>query len=190
MNKTVKILVWILGILIILFLLFKFVAWPIMKKQTKKHSPETEAHITVDQTTIDIYYNSPSKKGRVIFGELVPYGEVWRTGANEATRFVTSTDLTIGDQTLPAGEYTLWTLPGKDLWEVMFNSKMYEWGVGGLQAKASREAEYDVVVVEVPPVNVDFVTEDFTIELTEVGGNVIMDLRWDKTAVPVTISID
>ncbi|PQB03849.1 DUF2911 domain-containing protein [Aureitalea marina] len=190
MNKTVKILVWIVGVLILGFLLFKFVAWPIMKNQTKKHSPETEVHITVEETTIDVYYCSPSKKDRLIFGELVPYDEVWRTGANEPTRFVTNTDLTIGDQSLPAGEYTLWTLPGKDMWEVMFNSKMYEWGVSAPSGKASRETEYDVVVVEVPPVMVDFVTVDFTIELTEVGGNVIMDFRWDQTAVPVTIAID
>lgn len=190
MNKSVKILVWIIAIVLVGFLLLKFVAWPIMKTQTKKHSPETEAHITVNQTTIDIYYNSPSKKDRVIFGELVPYGEVWRTGANEPTRFVTSTDLTIGDQNLPAGEYTLWTRPGESLWEVMFNSKMYEWGVTVPSGKAAREADYDVVVVEVPPVQVDFVTEDFTIEITEIGGAIIMDLRWDQTAVPVNISID
>ena len=190
MSKPVRILLWVVGIVALLLLLFKFVLWPIMKTQTKKHSPETEAHITVDGTTVDVYYNSPSKKGRVIYGELVPYDEVWRTGANEPTRFVTSGDLTIGDKVLPAGEYTLWTKPGKEVWEVYFNSKMYEWGVTLTGGKAARDAGYDVVAVSVPSVMVDFETEQFTIELSEIDGAIIMDLRWDKTAVPVSMQVN
>jgi hypothetical protein len=65
----------------------------------------------------------------VIFGGLVPYGEVWRTGANEATTFTTNQDLLVDGSFLAAGKYTLWTIPGPESWKVIFNSKMYPWGI-------------------------------------------------------------
>ncbi|MEM7186811.1 MAG: DUF2911 domain-containing protein, partial [Bacteroidota bacterium] len=140
MNRAVKILLWIVGILLVLGLLFVFVARPILIKNTKKHSPEVTQTYTIDDLEVDVFYSSPSKKGRVIFGDLVPYGEVWRTGANEATTFSTNKAVIIDGQELPAGDYTLWTIPGEEEWEIIFNSKMYPWGVRWQDSKAMREA--------------------------------------------------
>jgi len=82
-----KFLIWTLGILAVLALLFFFVLGPIMRSQTKKHSPEQTVTFTQNNQDIRVFYCSPSKKGREIFGALVPYNEVWRTGANEATTY-------------------------------------------------------------------------------------------------------
>ncbi len=78
--------------------------------EAKRASPEDMVEYVNEDLRIDVFYCQPSKRGREIFGELVPFGEVWRTGANEATTFETSIDLTIGGKVLPAGKYTLWTI--------------------------------------------------------------------------------
>ena len=124
MNKAVKIILWILGILVGILLIFFLLVGPMIKKGTKKHSPEVTEIYEKDGLNIEIFYSSPAKKDREIFGALVPYNEVWRTGANEATTFTTNKDLLIDGQTLPAGEYTLWTIPGEKSWQIIFNSKM------------------------------------------------------------------
>ena len=105
MERTRKIILLTIGILAVLGLLFAYVGIPMMKKNTKKHSPERTATITQNDLTIDVFYNSPAKKGREVFGNIVPYDQVWRTGANEATTFTTTKDLIIDTETLPAGKY-------------------------------------------------------------------------------------
>src|SRR5271155_4858127 len=82
-----------------------------------------------DGKTIHVDYSSPRAKGRKIFGGLVPYGEVWRAGANEATTFVTDTNLTIGDKNVPAGSYTIFAVPNPDKWTLIVNKKTGEWGI-------------------------------------------------------------
>jgi hypothetical protein len=185
MNKPLKIFLWFIGSVIILALLFIFVASPLIKKGTKKHSPEQ--HITFNQGDLELkaFYSSPSKKGRKIFGELVPYNEVWRTGANEATTFTTNKDLIIDNQELPAGKYTLWTIPGENSWKVIFNKKMYGWGVKVTDRKASREPEYDALITEVPVSKSINVTENFSIQFSESPPNTIMILSWDNIVIPV-----
>ena len=74
-------------------------------------------------------YSSPRMRGRKIFGDLVPYGEVWRTGANEATTFVTSADVNVGGKSVPAGSYTIFTVPNSDKWKLIINKKTGEWGI-------------------------------------------------------------
>ena len=179
-----KFLKWFLiigvGLGIVLFIAFK-----VMQSNTKKFSPEEEIAFVKNDLEIDVFYNRPFKKGRPIFGGLVPYGEVWRTGANEATTFTTNQDILVKDQKLAAGEYTLWTIPKKDSWQVIFNTKSYGWGVnfGGV---ASREAEYDVLNVTIPVEETNEVVEQFTITIEE-GNPIIMKLAWDKTEVNVPI---
>jgi hypothetical protein len=114
---------------------------------------------------------------------LEPYGKVWRTGANEATTFTTNKDLTIGGKNLPAGKYTLWTIPNKEKWTVIFNSKMYSWGVsfGG----ASREAAADVLQVEVPVETLPAVQEQFLISFDEAVPAMV--LAWDMTKITVPL---
>jgi len=182
-----KIFIWILGSLITLVLLMMFVVWPIMKSSTKKHSPEQ--NITYSQGDLELhsFYSSPSKKGRVIFGELVPYNEVWRTGANEPTTFTTNKDLIIDGKELPKGTYTVWTIPGETSWQVIFNSKMHDWGVKFTDQSASRESKDDVVVATVSPSKSITVAENFSISFSEAGEGSLMILAWDTTVVPVLL---
>ena len=160
-----------------------------MREQTKKHSPERAATYASDGLDLSVKYSSPFKKGRVIFGELVPYDQVWRTGANEPTTFATSTDIRIIDKPLVAGKYSLWTKPGKNSWIVMFNSEIPDWGVtlssGG--AKTTRNPETDVVVVEVPVEMLRNSEESFTIDF-EKGDQLYLSLSWENTMVKVPIN--
>ncbi len=185
MKKLRKILLWILGSLIALLLLLLFVIGPIVKSNTKKHSPEQ--HVTFNQGDLELktFYCSPSKKGRKIFGELIAYGEVWRTGANEASTFTTNKDLLLDGKVLAKGTYSLWTIPGEKNWDVIFNSKMYDWGVKFTNQKASRIPDYDALVVTTPVSNSLTTTEIFTISFSEVGNNIVMTLAWDDVVVPV-----
>jgi hypothetical protein len=94
-------------------------------------SPAEQTDVTLGATTITIHYNSPAMRGRVIMGGLVPYGQVWRTGANPATSFVTTGNLKIGSLSVPAGKYTLFTLPGAPgtPWKLIISKKTGEWGI-------------------------------------------------------------
>src|SRR5580704_3825793 len=102
--------------------------------KSKRPSPPASAECKFsDGKTIKIDYSSPRAKGRKIFGTasekaLVPYGEIWRTGANEATTFVTSGNLTVGGKAVPAGSYTLFTVPKPDEWWLVISKKTGEWG--------------------------------------------------------------
>jgi Protein of unknown function (DUF2911) len=93
-------------------------------------SPAAQTDVTLGATTITIHYNSPAMRGRVIMGGLVPYGQVWRTGANPATSFVTTGNLKIGSLTVPAGNYTLYTLPAAPgtPWLLIINKQTGQWG--------------------------------------------------------------
>jgi hypothetical protein len=77
---------------------------------------------------VSVAYGRPSMRGRAIVGQVVPYGQVWRTGANESTRFTTERDLVVGGTRIPAGSYTLWTIPGPDGWTLIVNRQTGQWG--------------------------------------------------------------
>lgn len=186
MNKAVKIILWIAGILITIALLLYFVVGPKLKEGTKKHSPEVTELYNINDQEIEVWYSSPSKKGRTIFGELIPYDEVWRTGANEATTFTTDKDLLIDGQTLAAGKYTLWTIPGEETWQIIFNSKMYGWGVRWQDSKAMREEAYDVVVATARVSKSITTEENFSIQILEgPGNNPVLLIAWDQVVVPL-----
>jgi hypothetical protein len=137
---------------------------------------------------VHVYYNRPYKKGRVIFGELVPFGKVWRTGANEATIFETNKDLTIGSKTLKAGKYSFFTIPGEQAWSVIFNAESGQWGVG-FNGEANRNPAKDVVVVDVPSVLQEKEFEQFTISIAKSGEEMELILMWDKTLVSVPFTV-
>jgi hypothetical protein len=178
-----KILKWILIVFIVL-IGAAVIGFQIMKSNTKKHSPETEFVYNQNGMDVTIVYSRPFKKERKIFGELVPYGEVWRTGANEATTFVTKTNLMVGGELLPAGDYTLWTIPEKSSWEVIFNSGEYGWGVN-FDAKAARDPALDVLNVTVPVQKTFKVVEQFTIEMD--NEPTLLIFSWDDIVVQVPI---
>ena len=178
MNKILKRTAIVIGVLaVVLFAAFKY-----FSAKTKEASPEATVAYKKDGTEISVFYCQPAKKGREIFGKLVPFGEVWRTGANEATTFTTNKDLSIGGKTLPAGKYTLWTIPEKDQWTVIFNGKQYDWGVS-FGAKASREAEADVLQIKVPTATLGSVQERFNISFDQTTPALV--LAWDMTKVVV-----
>lgn len=160
-----------------------------MQGETKKISPEKTATYTQNGMDLSVTYSSPFKKGRVIFGELEPYGAVWRTGANEPTTFTTKTAIKIIDKNLPAGTYAIWTIPRKDSWTIIFNSEVPDWGVSLLSGgkETTRDAETDIVKVEVPSNSLSSVQESFTISFDE-GNPVNLSLSWDETIVRVPIN--
>ena len=133
-----------------------------------------------------MFYNRPSKRDRDIFGGLVPFNKVWRTGANEATTFETNKSLQIGNHSLLAGKYTLWTIPNKTHWQVIFNSKQYPWGVDETN-RPLREVEFDVVTIEVPVASINNIVEQFTIAFDNSTDNLSLTMAWDQTKIVVPL---
>ncbi|OHX67909.1 DUF2911 domain-containing protein [Flammeovirga pacifica] len=158
-----------------------FVFKEVMITQTKKHSPQVEEVFKENGTYIKINYSSPYKKGRVIFGNLVPYGHVWRTGANEPTIFNTNKDLEINGEILPKGKYTLWTIPESDSWTVIFNKELNNWGVS-FGGKASRVVEDDVLKVIVPVEHLKKEIESFLIDVSigDEKNSMYLSFEWDN----------
>ena len=185
---------WIVGILAALLLLGYFVGLPYLREQTKKASPERTATFTENGYDLKATYCSPSKKGREIFGGLVPYGQVWRTGANEATTFHSATALEVEGEALPAGDYSLWTIPGPEQWTVIFNREIPDWGVtlSSLGSKTTRNPKADVLQVKVPVqqpsgAEAEF-HENFLIDFTTRGEGLFLRFAWDTTEVLVRLN--
>lgn len=177
------------AILILLGLvLIGFAGMYFMKQSTKKHSPEEIVTHTAKDATFTVFYNRPYKKGREIFGNLVPFNEVWRTGANEATTFTTDKDLLVDGTVLKAGTYSLWTIPNPESWKVIFNSKEYDWGVS-MDGTAKRDASYDVLTVEVPVQPLLNIVEQFSIYFENANDFTILYLAWDRTAIAIPIKV-
>ncbi|MGB2606228.1 MAG: DUF2911 domain-containing protein [Candidatus Sulfotelmatobacter sp.] len=132
--------------------------------------------------TIKTNYSSPRMKGRKIYGGLVPFGEVWRTGANEATTFVTSADIVIGGKSVPAGSYTIFTVPNADKWTLIINKKTGEWGIP-YKYESDELARVNMKVSKLPaPV------EDFTIAYDKSATGCTMHIDWETTRAAVDIS--
>ena len=156
----------------------------IQLKNTKSFSPEDEVIFTQGDLRIKVFYNRPSKKGRQIFGGLVPYNQVWRTGANEATTFETNKDLQIEGNTLRAGKYSLWTIPRETTWTIIFNSEYGQWGLNS-KGEANRNPERDVLKVDLHALQQEREFEQFTIAFEKTGEDAEMVLMWDTTLVSV-----
>jgi hypothetical protein len=152
---------------------------------TKSASPEATASYQNNDLKIEVKYCRPSKKGRVIFGELEPYGKVWRTGANEATEISVSKPVLFGGKPLQPGTYTLFTIPQKDNWTIILNSVLDQWGA------FTYDETKDVLRVQAPADSTAEVTELFTIDFVEAGNTTThMRLMWDQTKVQVPIHTD
>ena len=180
MNRYLKWTLIVAGSLVVLL----FVAYQFMVMRTKTYSPQETAVYEQGDLRMTVDYSRPYKKGRVVFGGLAPYGEVWRTGANEATLFTTSQDIRIDDQSLPAGTYTLWTVPDEHQWKVLFNKKEYPWGLN-FDGTSPHDPTADVVAAEAPVKQPATPVEQFTIRFTE--SPLAMVLEWDDAQVSVPI---
>jgi hypothetical protein len=131
--------------------------------------------------TINTAYGSPRMKGRTIYGDLVPFGKVWRAGANEATTFVTSSDLLIRGTTVPAGKYTIFTVPEADMWTLIVNKKTGEWGIP-YKYESDELARVGMTLSALPaPV------EDFTIAYEESAVGCTLRMDWETTRASVDI---
>jgi hypothetical protein len=157
-------------------------------RMQKSHSPEDTVKFKMGDLAIDLFYNRPYKKGRVIFGGLVPYDKVWRTGANEASTLQTNKTLNIEGKELPPGKYSIWTIPGETSWRVMFNSEIPSWGVD-FSGQTNRNPDTDVVTVEVPAMSQEKEIEQFTILIEKVDDEYELIFLWDKTLVAVPFTV-
>jgi Protein of unknown function (DUF2911) len=152
---------------------------------TKSFSPASTATFDQDGLKLSVKYSQPSKKGRVVFGQadtkpVVPYGKVWRTGANEATVFSTSQALKINGQALSAGEYSLWSVPGPNQWTIIFNRETGQWGT-------NYNAQLDVLKVETPLKTAGTPQEMLHISFEAMAGGALLVLTWDQARVEVPI---
>jgi len=132
--------------------------------------------------TIELTYSRPSIKGRKIFGDLVPFNKLWRTGANAATRLVFSEPVEIGGKKIDSGTYVLYTIPGYDTWEVILNKGLDNWGIDGY-----KETE-DVVRFKVEPAKMKSKLESFTMEFAEqTAESCSLNIKWEKTSVAIPV---
>lgn len=155
-------------------------------QQLKTPAPSPTQSIKQDFgiSTIELVYSRPGMKGRQIFGDLVPWGKVWRTGANNATRIKFSDDVNIGGHALKAGEYAIYTVPNRGEWEIIINKGSANWGT-------DYKEQDDIFRVKAKPVSLSQPVETFTIQFDNVKpSSTDLTFLWDKTAVSVPITTD
>jgi len=156
--------------------------------KSKRPSPPASAACKFsDGKTIKIDYSSPRAKGRKIFGDtsekaLVPYGQIWRTGANDATTFVTDTNVTVGGKAVPAGSYTIFTVPKADAWSLVISKKTGEWGTDYPGEKE------DLVRAPMTVSKTSAPVENFTIAFDQAGSKCTLRMEWENTRASVEIT--
>ena len=151
----------------------------VAQDKSSRPSPPEQISATVDGVKVTVDYSKPSAKGRKIFGGLVPYNQVWRTGANETSWIEVSEDVTINGENLAKGKYALFTIPGEDSWTIVFNEGWQAWGA------YSYEQSKDVLRIKANADNESSKTEVFTITVSDEGA---MVLAWDRTKVQFAIA--
>jgi hypothetical protein len=151
--------------------------------KTKKPvlSPPAETSQTVDGKTVSIKYSAPSMRGRKIFGALLPYGKVWRTGANPATTLKTDVNLKIGTATVPAGTYTLYSLPSADTWQLIINKQTGQWGTEYHQDRDLARVDMTKETLSSPQEVMSITLEPFQ------GKTSSLHVRWETTDVSVPV---
>ncbi len=149
-------------------------------------SPACTLKQRVGLTDFEIVYSRPGVKGRTIFGGIVPYGQVWRTGANQATKITFNTPVKFNGTEVPAGTYGLFTIPGENEWTVILNTNAAQWGAYQYNEKA------DALRFKVEPVTLsDTRLETFTIEFNRIKDeSAVLNLVWDATVVPIRLEVD
>jgi len=153
-----------------------FIAAAALAQEAKKPlSPPAKAEATIGGKKVTIDYSAPSKRDRKIMGGLVPYGQVWRTGANAATTLTTETGLMIGDLHVPAGKYTLYSLPGEKEWTLIVNKQTGQWGT-----EYNEKQDLGRVTMKVAPVK-------DTVETFVIGLDKNLSLTWENTRAWVPI---
>jgi hypothetical protein len=144
-------------------------------------SPPETATASLNGKAITVKYGAPAMRGRKIMGALVPYNQVWRTGANEATSFVTETGLTVGGTAVPAGSYTLYTLPGASQWMLIVNKQTGQWGT-----KYDQSQDLARIPMKLEKLSAPQETMSISFEKTS-GNSTEMHVKWENTDASVTI---
>lgn len=166
------------------FFLVSFVSFA-QQIQMPQASPSAKITQKVGLTDVTVDYSRPSTKGRKIFGELVPYGEVWRTGANGPTVFTFSTDVTIGGQNVPAGSYALYSIPGKNDWTIIISKNTQLWGAIGYQQSD------DLIRFDVPASKTSKKYETFEISFNNFTDNSAdVSMKWETSRVDFKIQTE
>ncbi len=163
--------------------LLLFASMTFAQDKAARPSPPAKASCSIDGgATITVDYSSPRVKGRKVFGGLVPYGEVWRLGANEATTFVTTADVTVGGTKVPAGSYTLFAVPNADKWSLVISKKTGEWGV------PYPGADSDFARVDMKASKLPSAAENFTIAFDKTAAGCTLRAEWETSRASVDIT--
>ena len=144
-------------------------------------SPSDSTRASVAGAAVAVRYSRPSMRGRVIFGNVVPWNQVWRTGANQATILETSADLTVAGTAVPAGKYSLWTIPSPTGWKLIVNKNTGQWGT-------EYDARYDLARLDMKVESLSQPVEQFTIAIEPKGKRGVLKLEWDKTRASIPLS--
>ncbi|MGE0101113.1 MAG: DUF2911 domain-containing protein [Blastocatellales bacterium] len=157
----------------------------ILAAQGQQRSPRMSAELTLDGKKISVDYGAPSMRGRKIFGELVPWGQVWRMGANKATHFTTEADLILGGTAVPAGTYTLFVLPAESGMKLIINKQTGQWGIPYKPEYEKTELARVDMKVEKTKAPV----EQMAISLAQAGRGGVLKLEWENTSASVAFSV-
>jgi hypothetical protein len=153
--------------------------------ETPQPSPLQKIEQKVGLTDVSVQYSRPSMKGRTVFGDLVPYGKLWRTGANQNTMVTFSTDVMVGESTLKAGSYAIFSKPNKDNWEVIFYSDTNNWGTPQKWDESKVAATVNAKVYDIP---MDI--ETFTVSFDDLtNDSAVLGIMWEKTYVAVKFDV-
>jgi hypothetical protein len=183
------------SLLISVLLALPFFAGPLLPgslraaEEKKIEFPSASQHSVVKQrvglTDVEVDYSRPNKNDREIFGGLVPYGKLWRTGANAVTKIKFSGPVTLGGKEIPAGEYALFTIPTADEWTIILSKD------AKVQSAADYKQENDAARITARPEPLPITIETFTVALADVkGASATLNFLWDKTRVPVKLTTD
>lgn len=166
-------------------LAFSFFALTLSAQNMPQKSAACTITQTVGLTDVTVAYSRPDVDGRTIFGDLVPYNELWRTAANKATMVTFSDDVTVEGKSIPAGNYSLFTIPGKSKWTIIFNKETELWGTGGYK-KEDDQARFEVDAQKIAD-NYETFTIDFSDIETESAN---MRISWENTQVSFSIKVN
>ena len=146
-------------------------------------SPAANTSVTIDGHTVSVKYAAPSMRSRKVFGGIVPYGQVWRAGANSATALHTDADLMIGKVMVPKGDYTLYVLPAADSWQLIINKQTGQWGTEYSEGQDLGRVKMTLTKAAAP-------VEVFKITLSAAGGKkATLQMEWEESVASVPVSV-
>tara|TARA_R110000796_G_scaffold88850_2_gene191758 strand:+ start:18441 stop:19286 length:846 start_codon:yes stop_codon:yes gene_type:complete len=158
-----------------------------LKAQISTPQPSPTAKVTqvVGLSDVTLEYSRPAMRGRTIFGDLVPFDKLWRTGANNNTIITFNTDVTIGGKDLKAGSYAIYTIPGESVWEIDFYTDITNWGT-----PQNWDASKVAAIIKANPMEIADKIESFTIAINEITDNgAVLEISWDHTKVAVPFEV-